>query len=160
MFTFPRRTRFAPVIAALTLLTASSAFAAERKVEGTVESVDYTHNSITIIDNQTGEQLTRTFRAEPKVRINGRARQDMALVQPGQQVLLKLKTIEPPQTLVKGEILEINREQNIALVRPADGGAPRVIELPAGVVVSGLHTGADVADLQEGYKITLKYTAR
>ncbi|MDO3384045.1 hypothetical protein [Gilvimarinus algae] len=161
MFTLSSRSKLATVIAGLTLVAAGHVGAADKKIEGIVESVDYETNSVTVIDN-AGEAFTYAFTGTPKVDVNGRKLRDMTAVEPGQHVTLKVKTIkkEKPVNLVKGEILEINREQNLALIRPVDGGAPRVIELPETVAVSGLHSGASVEDLQEGHFVTLKYTAR
>ncbi|MCP8898032.1 hypothetical protein [Gilvimarinus xylanilyticus] len=165
MFTLSSRTKLSSALAVLALAAAGTASAADRTVKATIDSVDYENNRVTVIEKDSGDMFTYAFEAQPKVRVNGVRSGDLSKVVPGQDVTLKLNRIEQPQEVtasqvstVKGEILEINREQNLALVRPADGGAPRVIELPENVAVSGL--GNDVSDLQEGHFVTLKYTAR
>lgn len=161
MFTFSN-SKLATLITGLALVVAGNVAAANTKIEGVVKSVDYTTNSITVTTDKTGEILTYSFTGTPKVDVNGRKFRDMSIVEPGQSVILKISinNQEKLSGLTKGEILEINREQNIALIRPANGSAPRVIELPENVSVSGLHTGASVEDLQKGHMVTLKYTAR
>ncbi len=162
MFTLSARTKLSSALAVLALAAAGNVAAADKTISGVVESVDYETNSVTVVEKGTGEVFTYAFTDTPKVRVNGVRGSDMGKVLPGQHVALKLNRIEKEQekefNLVKGEILEINREQNLALIRPADGGAPRVIELPETLAVSGL--GNSVSDLQEGHFVTLKYTAR
>ncbi|BFM20231.1 hypothetical protein [Gilvimarinus japonicus] len=160
MFNFTNRSSLQMLIAGFSLALAAGASATERKVPGVVESVDLETKSVSIIADKTGEKLTYRFSGEPKVRVGGRALRDMANVQPGQQVTLKLSSIEPEQPqsrIIEGEILELNLQQNVALIRPADGSAPRTIALPDAIRVSGLHKGAGIEDLQEGQQVTFKY---
>lgn len=160
MFNFTNRSTLQAIIAGLTLTIAAGASAANKKVPGVIESVDLANKSVSIIADETGEKLTYRFPDAPKVRLGGRAVRDMSSLQPGQNVTLKLSRIEPEQAksrIIEGEILEVNLQQNIALIRPAGGGAPRTIALPDAIRVSGLHKGAGIEDLEAGQQVTFKY---
>ncbi|MBU2884976.1 hypothetical protein KO507_04250 [Gilvimarinus agarilyticus] len=164
MFTFSKRNTLTTLIAGISLAASVSASAAVRYVDGTVESVDYETKSFTIIEAQTGEINTYNFPGRPKIDIDGRKQRSMSALEAGQNVVLRLRTEEKAEEksahhLVKGEILEINRSQGLALIRPLNGTAPRVVELPSDVAISGLHSGAGVEDLKEGHLVTLKYTS-
>ncbi|WP_339897655.1 hypothetical protein [uncultured Gilvimarinus sp.] len=160
MSIFTARTTVSSLIAGLALTASSVALAADVTLKGVVQSVDYETNSLTVLTDKTGELVTYGFTGTPKIDLDGRKSTDMASVEVGQNVKLKLNKITKPQTVVKAEILEVNLEQNIALIRPADGGAPRVIDLPEAVAISGLHDGAETSDLKEGQFVTLKYSAK
>ncbi|MDO3386550.1 hypothetical protein QWI17_11955 [Gilvimarinus sp. SDUM040013] len=164
MFTISKQSKIATLIAGAALAASVSASAADRYIDGKVQSVDYATKSITVIEDGTGKLYTYAFTGKPQIDINGNKKRDMSLIEAGQDVALRLKKVEPVEAktdfrLVKGEILEINRTQGLALIRPADGSSPRVIELPESVSISGLHSGAGVDDLKEGHFVTLKYTA-
>lgn len=164
MFTLTKRATLSTLLASAALAASVTASAADRTIDGKVQSVDYETNSITVIEDKTGKLYTYAFTGTPKVDINGSKKRDMSMIEVGQDVALKLNKIEPVEPkadykLVKGEILEINRAQGLALIRPANGGSPRVIELPDTVAISGLHSGAGVEDLKEGHFVTLKYTS-
>ncbi|WP_041522907.1 hypothetical protein [Gilvimarinus agarilyticus] len=160
MFNFTSRSSLQTIIAGFALTIAAGASAADRKVPGVVESVDLENKSVSIIADETGEKLTYSFPDTPKVRVGGRPVRDMSNLQPGQNVTLKLSSIEPEKPksrVIQGEILEVNLQQNIALIRPADGSAPRTIALPDAIRVSGLHKGAGIEDLEAGQQVTFKY---
>ncbi|WP_049721496.1 hypothetical protein [Gilvimarinus polysaccharolyticus] len=160
MFNFTNRSSLQTFIAGLTIVFAAGAHAADRKVPGVVESVDLATKSVSIIADKTGEKLTYRFNGTPKVRIGGYTSHDVANLQTGQHVTLKLSSIAPKKAksrVIAGEILELDLQQNVALIRPADGSAPRTIALPDAIRVSGLHKGAGIEDLQEGQQVTFKY---
>ncbi|WP_041522906.1 hypothetical protein [Gilvimarinus agarilyticus] len=163
MSIFTARTTVSSLIAGLALTASSVALAADITLKGVVQSVDYDTNSLTVLTDKTGELVTYGFTGTPKIDLDGYKSTDMASVEVGQNVKLKINKVvapQPAQKVVKAEILEVNLEQNIALIRPADGGAPRVIDLPEAVAISGLHDGAETSDLKEGQFVTLKYSAK
>ena len=154
------RTTVTSLIAGFALTACGFALAAGITIEGVVQSVDYNTNSLTVLADDTGKLVTYGFTGTPKIDLDGYKSTDMASVEVGQNVKLKINRIPKPETLVKAEILEVNLEQNIALIRPADGSAPRVIDIPELVAISGLHPGAEISDLKEGQLVTLKYSVR
>lgn len=164
MFTLSKRTVIAALIAGTTLATLISAGAAGRSIDGTIQAVNYEAKSLTVKEEASGKLYTYAFPGQPKIEINGQKKRDMSVLVPGQEVVLRLKTKpqeEPSGSkVVKGEILEINHTQGLALIRPQGGGSPRVVELPKNVAISGLNkSDASLADLKEGHLVTLKYTS-
>lgn len=166
MFTLSKHTVIAALIAGSALASSIPASAAERyiNIDGTIQAVDYEAKSLTVMEEASGKIHTYAFPGRPKIDINGHKARDMSVLAPGQSVMLRLKTQhkeEPArQKVVKGEILEINHTQGLALIRPQDGGSPRVVELPKDVAISGLKkSGASLEDLKEGHLVTLKYTS-
>src|SRR5690606_4638484 len=89
MFTFSR-TKLATVFAGLALVAAGNVAAADMKIDGVVEFVDYQTNSITVTADKTGEVFTYRFTGRPKIDVNGRKLYDMSIVEVGQNVTLKL----------------------------------------------------------------------
>lgn len=161
MFTFSR-SKIATLLAGLTLVAAGNVAAADKSIAGVVNSVDYDTKTITLTSDKTGKVGLYGFTGTPKIDVNGSKLRDMSAVKPGQHVTLKLTPTEKQKntTLIKGEILEVEYDRNIALIRPANGGAPRTIELPEDVSIAGLKPNASLKDLQKGQLVTLKYTAR
>lgn len=161
MFTFSR-SKLTTLMAGLTLVAAGNMASAGEKIEGVVENVNLETNSITVTNEKTGEMKTYVFPGTPKINMNGRKLSEMSALEPGQEVTLKLAEIEEqqPEIPVQAVILRIDHEQRTALIRPTNGGARRVIELPENVSVAGLTPGATLRDLQKDQVVTLKYSAR
>lgn len=161
MFTFSR-SKLTTLMAGLTLVAAGNMASAGDKINGVVENVNPETNSITVTTEKTGEVKTYAFPGIPRIDMDGRKLSEMSALEPGQEVTLKFADIEEPkpESPVQAVILRIDHEQRTALIRPTNGGARRVIELPENVSVAGLYPGATLKDLQRDQVITLKYSAR